>query len=177
MLCHWLTAAILRGPVPSALDKPASHLVLKVCFASKESSGDSGDDYTMLDDDFFFAKKLVYGPMRMRAGAFQTIEVTDGDRQFSSMLFTTRPNCSWITPTTSATETNTRIYPRFGFGGFIFFHTNPTPAAGTWHVCYQPSTYADWNLIDGIDLEVVGSASFFPSAGLGGVSSTVSRPH
>ena len=70
---HVLTTATMTSP-----QQEASTTVLQACFASRESHGDSADDYMMLNLTLTQKTPIEYEPRRAIAGAAQIMDIGSG---------------------------------------------------------------------------------------------------
>ena len=124
--------------------------LLKVCFATQESSSDSADDFVELSTTVTLVAPPVAWPNRTVIGAAQKVRVS-GLLGGSSLLWSLNTTCEDLNlaaPSSAASANQTAVYSGSGNPTDIFvLHTSPTPMAGEYKMCYKPTNSARWTTI------------------------------
>lgn len=116
---------------------------LRVCYATKQSRGDSSDDFVALAANFTqhnFTQAGVpdWVPKRTSQGAAQQLHVVGakpGDR-----VAWTQGSCRDVVQGISSTQT--RMYSVTSLSQVFVLHT--TASAGSWKFCHQPTSQGLW---------------------------------
>lgn len=139
--------------------------VLVLCFASKESTGDSSDDYVQLDTQFIQRVSPNYTPRRTITGSNQIIKLTNYESN-DVAAWTTSSHCNETA--TIATSTQTREYVLGSLNVTLHNFTNPD----TWTLCYLPSGGV-WTKVTDRELFIIPKPVFTPLVGIAGSITTM----
>ena len=142
-----------------------------MCYATLESiasGGDSDDDYAnvgTLDQ----RAPVTYTPNRLIEGSSQILNILGGKQSLSAaeldkLVFTQQSDCSGLP--SGASSTQTQEYNIADNDDYATLSSGL--AAGTYQMCYKPSTTGLWTLVTGNDLTIIGKPTMSPEVGLAG---------
>jgi hypothetical protein len=140
--------------------------VLVLCYASKESKGDSADDYVMLAQSFEQFTSPTYSPMRTVYGSGQN-QVISNVQANAKLFWTLSPSCdvgNGVISDTVLTNTPMLTMPD---GNDYATSLNAQAQNGTWLFCYQ-IVNGLWTSIHQGEMIVIGVPLFTPSFGVAG---------
>jgi len=156
--------------------------VLKVCYATKESGGDSSGDFGELDVVF---RQLRMSPERVFRGAHQNILVEGGvagDKIcWTNVMQFGYPSCSAVTDNQTPNWYRTSVHVIGSTNYSIPIHridfTDSAPngasfpnfytlEVGEYHICYKPSGATLWMPVAGRKLSIITEPTFSPTTGM-----------
>jgi len=147
---------------------------LVVCIASQESGGNSTDDFVALSTGLDQVQPVVFSPKRTMSVAPQIFSILSGVNG-DGIAWTKAPDCKNLGNTGYSSAT--RVYTVTGSPYKPVLHTSPpadAPSAGTYRMCYRPTSTGIWERIPTNDLIVVGIPTFSPLTAVAGMPTPIS---
>ena len=141
---------------------------LRVCYATRESGGESADDYSVLLASFLQIAPVSFSPMRTISGAAQDF-VVSGVSVADSIAWTQDMDCSQTAGQANSTKTQEYVSPSSSSATFAL-HTSA--AAGQWNTCYKLAEGL-WTLVTGVELVVFAQPRFGPPIGVAGMPTPI----
>jgi len=142
--------------------------VLKVCYASEESAGDSDDDYVALDTDYTQVLAPTFGPVRTIQKAPQKL-LTTGGHVGDQVMWMQGVDCNlWQQPLVYGGPNNnqTVIYTFSSANQEFTFHTYADP--GIYIMCLKLAGGGVWTTVRGESLLIIPQVTFSPPVGIAG---------
>jgi len=139
---------------------------LKVCYATKETGGDSADDYVILSGTFMQVRGVLFETFRIVSGAAQKLRVTGGSPGYQ-LAWARATRCTNATADGPESKDKTLTYNLTTEEPVdIVFHRDTNP--GLWVLCYRPTNPVDgvWTKIHNKTLEIIAQPIFTPFEGV-----------
>ena len=164
-----LTKTQIRNDTMQTVEAMTDLVTLTICYATKESFGDSFDDWAKLTTTLVQKKAPNYTPRRTVAGSLQQLNVSDFNED-DQVMWTRSVGLSALGYSTSCVDTSTvsttQKTSAFNItSGSHVFGLHSTVQSGEWKMCYKLAGGV-WTHVSHRDLTIVHTPTFFPMIGI-----------